>query len=578
MPVLNRNMKLIVIRKSRNLSHANDANLLRFATCSKLLAGITFSCLNADSYPQSDNNIIAIPQDWAARTAEAKSNIMYYKESLSVPWGLINRLKANSWLVISNGRFVTRVNHRRLGVILTNRLAVLQKNCKWMSHFDADVIAVNVDPALLSYREKVRITSDGNVAGFRRLYFDSAMSVPIPTDWPHHIFVKIAVLEKILDDGTLPLTFAEFVNRCTGSSLSCRCIRIGGTVLDLQTEAGLLGLLTAKLHSIHQHFKQINHTPMHRHTISTTARLFGKVVLGNDVHIGDRAVIVGPTIISDNVKIGNRAVIRTSIIGPGLSVPKGRSVQNRVLVGPRLPHKFCSRRSNIGVRRLDSLNLPFLMNGLKNNNFRTWPRFSYARCAKRVADIIASSVVLVLFAPVLPVIALAIKLSSPGPVFFKDRRQGLHGREFFCLKFRTMIIGADKIQERLRFKNQVDGPQFKIKDDPRIAAVGKFLRDTFIDEIPQFFNILLGQMSVVGPRPSPEMENSFCPFWRDARLSVRPGITGLWQVCRTRQQGRDFQEWIYYDTKYVRNLSLSLDLWTCWQTAKKLINNFIEQC
>jgi lipopolysaccharide/colanic/teichoic acid biosynthesis glycosyltransferase len=140
-----------------------------------------------------------------------------------------------------------------------------------------------------------------------------------------------------------------------------------------------------------------------------------------------------------------------------------------------------------------------------------------------------------------------------------------------------MIIGADKIQEKLRFKNQVDGPQFKMQDDPRIGAVGKFLRDTFIDEIPQFINILLGQMSVVGPRPSPEVENSLCPFWRDARLSVRPGITGLWQICRTRRWGYDFQEWIYYDTKYVRNLSLRLDLWTCWQTAKKLINNFIEQ-
>ncbi len=415
------------------------------------------------------------------------------------------------------------------------------------------------------------------MAGFRRLYFDSAISVPIPTDWPHHIFVKIAVLEKILDDGALPLTFIKFVNRCTTNSLSRHSIRIGGAVLDLQTEAGLLGLLTAKLHSIHQPCKQINYTPTHRDTISTAARLFGKVVLGNNVHIGDRAVIVGPTILGDNVKIGEGAVIRTSIIGPGLSVPKGHSVQNRVLVGPKSQHKLFSHRSNIGVRQLDSLNSPFLKNGLKNNNFRTCWRFSYVRCAKRIADVIASLVALILFAPVFPVIAIAVKLSSPGPVFFKDSRQGLHGREFFCLKFRTMIIGADKIQEKLRFKNQVDGPQFKMQDDPRIAAVGKFLRDTFIDEIPQFINILLGQMSVVGPRPSPEVENSLCPFWRDARLSVRPGITGLWQIYRTRRHGCDFQEWIYYDTKYVRNLSLRLDLLTCWQTAKKLINNFIEQ-
>ena len=129
----------------------------------------------------------------------------------------------------------------------------------------------------------------------------------------------------------------------------------------------------------------------------------------------------------------------------------------------------------------------------------------------------------------------------------------------------------------LRFKNQVDGPQFKVENDPRITVVGRFLRNTFIDEIPQFINILTGQMSLVGPRPSPKTENSLCPFWRAARLSVRPGITGLWQVCRTRRPGCDFQEWIYYDTKYVKNLSLGLDLWICWQTARKLVRNFFDQ-
>ncbi|MCK4960619.1 MAG: sugar transferase, partial [Planctomycetes bacterium] len=100
---------------------------------------------------------------------------------------------------------------------------------------------------------------------------------------------------------------------------------------------------------------------------------------------------------------------------------------------------------------------------------------------------------------------------------------------------------------------------------------------TFIDEIPQFVNVLLGQMSVVGPRPSPDKENSLCPSWRDARLSVRPGITGLWQICRTRQPMKDFQEWIHYDVKYVRDLSLKKDLWVCRQTAMKLIKTFFDQ-
>jgi lipopolysaccharide/colanic/teichoic acid biosynthesis glycosyltransferase len=140
-----------------------------------------------------------------------------------------------------------------------------------------------------------------------------------------------------------------------------------------------------------------------------------------------------------------------------------------------------------------------------------------------------------------------------------------------------MKLGADKMQDKLRFVSQVDGPQFKIDDDPRISTVGRFLRETYLDEIPQFINVLLGQMSIVGPRPSPESENTLCPYWRDARLSVRPGITGLWQVCRTRQPMKDFQEWIHYDTEYVRNLSLRLDLWISWKTIKKLFDNFVSQ-
>jgi len=176
-----------------------------------------------------------------------------------------------------------------------------------------------------------------------------------------------------------------------------------------------------------------------------------------------------------------------------------------------------------------------------------------------------------------PFIALAIKLTSPGPVFYKDRRQGRFGKAFNCLKFRTMHTGSDRIQEKLRAVSQVDGPQFKLDDDPRISLAGRFLRNTYIDEIPQFLNVLAGQMSVVGPRPSPEAENTLCPWWRDARLSVRPGITGLWQVSRTRVPDRDFQEWIYYDTEYVRNLSLRLDLKICRRTVSEMVKSFISQ-
>jgi lipopolysaccharide/colanic/teichoic acid biosynthesis glycosyltransferase len=124
-----------------------------------------------------------------------------------------------------------------------------------------------------------------------------------------------------------------------------------------------------------------------------------------------------------------------------------------------------------------------------------------------------------------------------------------------------MVPDADRRQRDLFDKNQVDGPQFKLTDDPRVTRVGRWLRASNLDELPQLLNVLVGHMSLVGPRPSPFRENQICVAWRQARLSVRPGITGLWQICRApdRSQG-DFHEWIYYDMAYVRHFSLWLDI------------------
>ncbi|MBU0716751.1 MAG: sugar transferase, partial [Planctomycetes bacterium] len=166
---------------------------------------------------------------------------------------------------------------------------------------------------------------------------------------------------------------------------------------------------------------------------------------------------------------------------------------------------------------------------------------------------------LVVLTPLLFVVAVLIKLDSPGPVFFAHRREGRGNKEFGCLKFRTMVVDAHRKQKELYDRNEVDGPQFKMSDDPRITRMGRVLRATNIDELPQLFNVLLGQMSLVGPRPSPFRENQVCVPWRRARLSVRPGITGLWQLCRDDRADGDFHQWIYYDLAYVRNLSGWLD-------------------
>ena len=195
------------------------------------------------------------------------------------------------------------------------------------------------------------------------------------------------------------------------------------------------------------------------------------------------------------------------------------------------------------------------------------PPSSIYRWSKRLFDIAFSIVGIVLTLPLYPFIMLSIWMEDGGPIFFGHERETIDGRSFRCLKFRSMRKDADKMAPALALQNQADGPQFFIDKDPRVTRVGRLLRKTHLDELPQFFNVLLGAMSVVGPRPSPHSENQYCPEWRDTRLSVRPGITGLWQVRRTRLRGRDFQEWIRYDIQYVENMSWSQDIKLLWQTV-----------
>jgi lipopolysaccharide/colanic/teichoic acid biosynthesis glycosyltransferase len=201
---------------------------------------------------------------------------------------------------------------------------------------------------------------------------------------------------------------------------------------------------------------------------------------------------------------------------------------------------------------------------------RTGHQPVYEFC-KRVFDIVFSLFALAVTLPVCVAVAVLIKLYDRGPVFFAHTRETVHGKPFGCLKFRTMVRNAEAMKKELRQQNQVDGPQFKIVKDPRITPIGRFLRKTNIDELPQFLNVLRGDMSVVGPRPSPFEENQLCPAWREARLSVKPGITGLWQISRSPERGAaDFQEWILYDTQYVERRSFSLDMRILLLTIKEL--------
>jgi len=579
-------MKLIIVHKNRNSATSSGENLLRFAISSEPIASVILDGLNrslcwgrkrapilrsfAKRVPNS--TVCAIPEGWNIEHRASAPKIIPYTEDIPICSELLQKTKQNCWFVISNGRFATQIDSELLDKVLA------------VTH--ADVVAVNAEPELQAYREKVRLTGDGKVAGFRRLYSDSAEPVALSTDWPHHIFIKTNVLDRVVSGCTLPQSFSTLLKRCRSNALTLRAISVGGSVIDLETENGLLNFCRMSIGSLsppHSYGKIRNSSRSvaagNNNGMSRDPKFVGRVLLGKNVRIGPEVVVVGPTIIGDNVKIEPGAVIKSSIIAPGVCVPQNQILQNRVVKEPQRSWKHLTGDST-QYESCGSKQISFIHFGRRpytNNTFRTWSRFSYARFWKRIADFFAAIVVLVLFVPMMPFIALAIKLNSQGPVFFKDNRQGRHGKVFNCLKFRTMIVGADEMQDKLRVLNQADGPQFKIADDPRLSAVGRFFRDTYIDEVPQFFNVLLGQMSVVGPRPSPESENTLCPSWRDARLSVRPGITGLWQVSRTRQPMKDFQEWIHHDIKYVRDLSLRMDLWICWQTVKKMVRNFISQ-
>ena len=177
---------------------------------------------------------------------------------------------------------------------------------------------------------------------------------------------------------------------------------------------------------------------------------------------------------------------------------------------------------------------------------------------KRVIDIVGSAALLILLSPVLLFAALLIKLTSPGPVMFVQKRLGLNKRHFGIFKFRTMVIDAEKRMKEIEHLNEVSGPVFKIKNDPRITPIGKFLRKTSIDELPQLLNVFNGDMSLVGPRPLPIRDyEGFSQDWQRRRFSIRPGITCLWQIGG--RSSISFEKWMELDLQYIDKWSLWLD-------------------
>jgi exopolysaccharide biosynthesis polyprenyl glycosylphosphotransferase len=201
--------------------------------------------------------------------------------------------------------------------------------------------------------------------------------------------------------------------------------------------------------------------------------------------------------------------------------------------------------------------------------FTRTPTDTLALAAKRVFDVVASATALILLAPVLVGIAVAIKRDSPGPVFFRQRRSGLNGRTFWMLKFRSMHVDAEARLEALKAHNEMTGPVFKMANDPRITRVGRFLRKTSLDEFPQFLNVLRGEMSIVGPRPPIPAEVRQYKRWQRRRLSMKPGITCIWQVSGRNEIG--FERWMELDLEYIDGWSLWKDVQICMKTIPAVL-------
>jgi lipopolysaccharide/colanic/teichoic acid biosynthesis glycosyltransferase/acetyltransferase-like isoleucine patch superfamily enzyme len=322
--------------------------------------------------------------------------------------------------------------------------------------------------------------------------------------------------------------------------------------------------------------------------LAPTARLIGPLVIGNDCAIGDHAELIGPTSIGDGSSIGEHAFVRESAVFANAAIGRAASVRYSVIAGASAVSAgehianaiVMNEASGPGIYSLSQ------RNGLRDQlpdhyatPFTTSQRRRLAGRAylvpKRTLDVVASSIGLLVLLPLLPFAALAIRLDSRGPAIYRQTRCGKGGREFTMYKLRTMVEGAEQTQQQLAKHKHVDGPMFKMRDDPRITRVGRRLRKAGIDELPQLFNVLRGDMSLVGPRPLVMEEMHFAPGWRDVRLSVRPGITGLWQISD--HDDVAFHSWITSDIEYVRRQSLALDLSILLRTALFSLRGSISQ-
>jgi lipopolysaccharide/colanic/teichoic acid biosynthesis glycosyltransferase len=418
-------------------------------------------------------------------------------------------------------------------------------------------------------KELVQSGDDGRVRRIQRYYE--------PVTWPFPAAV-VASLVPVACLQTLPSRSmsspADLRRALSGRGTASLDVPLHGHFFDLSDEAGALAFCERRVLELGANRSARRGQARGAGsamiaasaTVHETARVLGPVVALDDVVIEAGALVIGPTLLAAGTRVREGAVVAQCLVAPDATVSAGATVRHRVVaaraaapIQPTL-HRLTPSGSTVvgapsdGRAQRRQLATP-----------QSVPRFvpnrvaSYQR-VKAIVEPVLALLFLILLAPVLAVVMVLVKTTSEGPVFYGDLREGRDGRLFRCWKFRSMRTNADVQQRKLAALQQMDGPQFKMDRDPRVTAVGNVLRKLNVDELPQLFNVVRGQMSFVGPRPSPFRENQICVPWRHARLSVRPGITGLWQVCRHDRANGDFHQWIQYDLAYVQHASLAVDV------------------
>ena len=297
--------------------------------------------------------------------------------------------------------------------------------------------------------------------------------------------------------------------------------------------------------------------------ISPSAVLVRPIIIGHQARIDDHASIVGPTIVGDRCVVEQNSIIKESVLWPDSEVPPDFGVEKCLISGRAFSFENDHCREMILINGKPSLN------GIATTKERSINRqvaYKPVRTpaaekayliAKRTVDIVVAAIGLIMCSPIFAILALLIKRDSEGPVFFLQERHGEKGKPFHMIKFRSMVKNAEELKLNIWKLNQADGPMFKISDDPRETRLGHILRACKLDELPQLVNVLRGELSLVGPRPLSMSEMKFNPHWRDVRLIVKPGVTGLWQIKE--KDSHAFYEWIRYDLQYVDERSLWLD-------------------